>query len=241
MSRAILADAVALVRGDRYLTYDGTPFNLTTWGFFDGNRNTSNASWGGVLGKLFARTLPRHFNATSVYTHFPLILPTGHTYSMDKILAKLGQAKEYTFTRPVKTGPTILISDPNAIFDGLGQPDDSHGLITQYIQKIKEVDLSPTYLTIIGDPVAFARVTKLVQDIFVPANELDTLGKWFYDKTIDLIGQKSYLVYKGGSRFVDVVKDVLRLAPVHWAAIKIVSPWTFDFTECDFLFFSFVV
>jgi hypothetical protein len=28
---AVLADAMPLVRGDRYLTYDFTPFNLTTW------------------------------------------------------------------------------------------------------------------------------------------------------------------------------------------------------------------
>lgn len=28
MSRAILADAIALVRGDRYLTYDLTPYSM---------------------------------------------------------------------------------------------------------------------------------------------------------------------------------------------------------------------
>src|SRR5260370_9883885 len=86
MSHAILADAITLVCGDCYLTYNTTPFNLTTWGLFDANHNTSNASWGGVLGKLFACTLPHNFNATSVYTHFPLILPTSHKYTMDRIL-----------------------------------------------------------------------------------------------------------------------------------------------------------
>ena len=227
MSRGILADAVALVRGDRYLTYDATPFNLTTWGFFDGNRNTGNASWGGVLGKLFARTLPRHFNATSTYTHFPLIVPTGHKYCMDKILRRLGQAKEYTFTRPVERGETILISDPHAIFDGLGTPEDSHGLVTQYAEKIQNVDLSPSYLTVIDQPANFERVTKLVQDIFVPSSELNTSGDWFYRKTIELIDLKSYTVFKGAPKRVDIVKDVLRLVPVHWGAVEIVSlrPW----------------
>ena len=182
MSRAILADAVALVRGDRYLTYDATPFNLTTWGFFDGTRNTGNASWGGVLGKLFARTLPRNFNATSVYTHFPLILPTSHKYAMDRILPKLRQAKEYTFTKPVKISPMKLISDPNHLDDSLGplQLQNTPGLITLYGQKVKNVGLSPGYLTITNDPVSFLHVTKLIQDVFVLSNELDTLGKWFY-------------------------------------------------------------
>ncbi|KIO24638.1 hypothetical protein M407DRAFT_54938, partial [Tulasnella calospora MUT 4182] len=35
MTRAILADAVALVRGDRFLTTDFTTFNLTAWGYND--------------------------------------------------------------------------------------------------------------------------------------------------------------------------------------------------------------
>src|SRR5258708_29036627 len=229
MSRAILADAVALVRGDRYLTYDAHSFNLTTWGFFDGTRNTANASWGGILGKLFARTLPRHFNATSVYTHFPLILPTGHTFSMDKILAKLGQDKEYTFMRPnsenEKTGAVKLISDPKAILEGLGKLEDSRGLSTLYGQKIKNVNLSPSYLTVIDDPAAFSRVTKLVQDIFVPSIELDNLCQWFYDKTIGLIGEKSYDLFKGSPKYGDIVKDVLRLVPVNWGVVTFVSFW----------------
>ncbi|KAF8337113.1 heme peroxidase [Cantharellus anzutake] len=223
MSRAILADAVALVRGDRYLTYDFTPFNLTTWGFFDGARNVKNASWGGVLGKLFARTLPRHFNSTSVYTHFPLIRPTGHRFSMDKILAKLGQAKEYTFTPPPPIGETYLISDPNAIYDGLGDADHvTEGLITLYGQRIKNVGLSPSYLTVIDDPRSWEKVTKLVQEVFVPDRELADNGKWFYNKTIELIGQKSYTVLeKGGPKYVDIVKEVLRLVPVHWVSLRV--------------------
>jgi len=33
ISRAILSDAVALVRGDRFYTIDYNPKNLTNWGF----------------------------------------------------------------------------------------------------------------------------------------------------------------------------------------------------------------
>lgn len=36
ISRAILSDAVALVRGDRFYTIDYTPKNLTNWGFTEG-------------------------------------------------------------------------------------------------------------------------------------------------------------------------------------------------------------
>src|SRR5258708_13201720 len=112
VSRAILADAVALVRGDRYLTYDFSPFNLTTWGYAEATRNVDNAAWGGVLGRLITRGLPQHYNATSVYTHFPFITPTGQQYSMDNITKKLGLYKMYTFYNPIKQSHLHLILAP---------------------------------------------------------------------------------------------------------------------------------
>ncbi|KAF8337111.1 uncharacterized protein EI90DRAFT_3014047 [Cantharellus anzutake] len=227
MSRAILADAVALIRGDRYFTYDYTPFNLTTWGFIDSTRNVHNASWGGILGKLFTRALPRHFDAPSVYTHSPLILPTGHPRAMDRVLTKLGQAKGYTFTPPVPQGETILIADSNGIYDGIGDLNNSHGLITLYSQKIKDVGLIPGYLSAIDNPL----------DIFIPSAELDDHGKWFYDKTIELIGQKKYVVYEKGPTLVDIVKDVLRFVPVHWASYQIAGlPVNSKFEPRGFLY-----
>jgi hypothetical protein len=39
VSRAILSDAIALTRGDRFFTADCTPFNLTAWGFADSQRD----------------------------------------------------------------------------------------------------------------------------------------------------------------------------------------------------------
>ena len=214
MSRAILADAVALVRGDRYLTYDFTPFNLTTWGYAEANRNVGNAAWRGVLGRLIARGLPRNFNATSVYTHFPLITPKGQKYSMDNILTNLGLYKEYTYDKPVKQGDTLVVTNPKALEVTVGD----RGLVTPYVQNIQDIGLSPSFLTVIDDTAAYARVTKLVQDTFVPEQELSANGKWFYEKTLELIGEKSFVVYDKAPRSVDIVKDVLRLIPVHWAA-----------------------
>ncbi|CAG8702365.1 1164_t:CDS:10, partial [Acaulospora colombiana] len=42
VSRAILADAIALTRGDRFYTHDFTPSIYTSWGFKDCQRNPSN-------------------------------------------------------------------------------------------------------------------------------------------------------------------------------------------------------
>ena len=66
MTRAILADAIALVRGDRFYTVDYTPYNLTSWGYQDCVRDPNNGAFGAALPKLLMRHLPRHYPAVSI-------------------------------------------------------------------------------------------------------------------------------------------------------------------------------
>lgn len=67
VSRAILADAVCLTRGDRFLTTEFTPFNLTSWGYQDCQFDKNDGSYGGLLTKLLFRTLPQYFPSGSAY------------------------------------------------------------------------------------------------------------------------------------------------------------------------------
>ncbi|KAF8307548.1 heme peroxidase [Clavulina sp. PMI_390] len=227
MSRAILADAVALVRGDRHLTYDCTPFNLTAWGFTEASRNIYNAANGGMLGRIIQRGLPRHFPATSVYMHFPLVTPTGQPHSMDKVLERIGQYDDYTHGTPEKLGPIKAVMEPAAIYAALAD-ESTAPLVTPYGEAISDVCLTPSFLTVIDEPAKYARVTQLVQTLFFPAgDERKEHMKWFYDRTLELVKEKSLeLVAKEDGReisthMVDVVKDVFRLVPVHWASTKI--------------------
>ncbi|EKM53146.1 uncharacterized protein PHACADRAFT_259331 [Phanerochaete carnosa HHB-10118-sp] len=71
ISRAILSDAVALTRGDRFLTTEFTPQNLTAWGYADCQFDVNDGSYGGMLTKLLFRTLPECYPAGSAYAHFP--------------------------------------------------------------------------------------------------------------------------------------------------------------------------
>ena len=81
MTRAILGDAVALVRGDRFYTADYTrkpsrlireenlltptyvAANLTSWGFQDCARDPNNGAFGAALPRLLFRHLPRYYPA----------------------------------------------------------------------------------------------------------------------------------------------------------------------------------
>ena len=55
-SRAILSDAMALVRGDRFYTVDYTPFHLTAFGYKEASSDSSVAG-DGVMYKLLMRAL----------------------------------------------------------------------------------------------------------------------------------------------------------------------------------------
>lgn len=70
VSRAILSDAIALTRGDRFFTTGYTPANMTTWGLADCTRDPESAGFGSMLGRLLLRALPEQYSEKSIYTWF---------------------------------------------------------------------------------------------------------------------------------------------------------------------------
>jgi len=98
ISRAILADAIALTRGDRFLTVDFTPFNLTSWGFNDCMYDKTDGSMGGIIGRMLARTLPGYFPANSAYRLFPFIVPKTMKGYMRALPGK--NVEDYDWERP---------------------------------------------------------------------------------------------------------------------------------------------
>ena len=116
ISRAILSDAIALIRGDRYFTSDYTPDNLTAWGFADSQRDKKGPGNGSTLGRLLLRGLPGQFTENSTYTWFPLQTPE----SMQVFLGELGTADRYTFSRPGVSPATATVREYNDVRQVLG-------------------------------------------------------------------------------------------------------------------------
>ncbi|KDN34439.1 hypothetical protein RSAG8_12471, partial [Rhizoctonia solani AG-8 WAC10335] len=100
MTRAILSDAIALVRGDRFFTTDFTPANLTSWGMKDVQRDPNNLAFGAYLPKLLIRNLPRHYPENSIYSLFPFFTPTQSKANLEK----MGKGDEYNLDRPPPGG-----------------------------------------------------------------------------------------------------------------------------------------
>ena len=122
ISRAILSDAIALTRGDRFFTADFTPFNLTAWGFADSQRDPKGPGNGSMLGRLILRGLPGEFSDNSTYTWFPLQTPA----SMKVFLRKLGTPDRYAFSRPPDPAPIVIAKEYNDVQQILGSAQFRH-------------------------------------------------------------------------------------------------------------------
>ena len=114
VSRAILSDAVALVRGDRFYTVDYTPHNLTAWGFQEASADI-RVDQGHVFYKLFLRAFPPHFRSDSVYAHFPLVVP-GENRAIHR---SLGIANRYSYARPAYAAPPAVVLSYAAVQESL--------------------------------------------------------------------------------------------------------------------------
>ncbi|GJJ14559.1 hypothetical protein Clacol_008824 [Clathrus columnatus] len=211
MTRAILSDAICLVRGDRFYTTDYTPTNLTAWGFQDCARDVNNGAFGAALPKLLFRHLPRHYPADSVYALFPLFTPEITKGN----LTKLGIVDKYTFNRPVPQPiPKIVdtISGIRYVFNDNNKFKVTYGtdmklLTNQYgfflvfdDQKTHETDRSQN-----------------LHALFPDTQTINNYVSWYKQKISDLIKEHSYKIDGVPGTRVEIVGNVINAAAVHWA------------------------
>ncbi|KAK0238937.1 linoleate diol synthase [Armillaria nabsnona] len=205
ISRAILSDAIALTRGDRFFTRDFTPANLTSWGFTDCQRDPEAFGFGSTLGKLFLRTLPHEFgeNGNSVYAFFPLMTPE----SMKVHLTKMGVVDRYDLTRPVKKAPGVV-----AFASPGGSP--------RYVNRaVKILDAKGKGFYIVQDDKKRREV--VVRALTEAIGSEDKIGQYFYSQTVSLMSEQSLRLVGSETRVVDIVRDVFKPLTVGWVATEV--------------------
>jgi linoleate 10R-lipoxygenase len=214
ISRAILSDAIALTRGDRFFTADFTPFNLTAWGFADCQRDPKGPGNGSMLGRLILRGLPGEFSENSIYSWFPLQTPE----SMEVFLRKLGTADRYNFNRPPDPSPIVIAKEYNDVQQILGSAQFRH----PYGDKgARIVSGEGFFLATNNDTESQRDQREVLRVLGTSPERADQIANYFYEKTRELIKVKSYTLSDKNVRFVDIVRDVLRYVPLHWAATEL--------------------
>lgn len=237
ISRAILSDAIALTRGDRFFTQDFTPHNMTSWGFQDCQRDPDGAGFGSMLGRLFLRTLPNHFTENSTYTWFPLMTPE----AMKVNLANLHMSDKYDPARPTKKAAYVTVKGHSEVAQILA---DEGWFKPSYAKKASNiipgkgyVEGSPhfTKLGLIAvcvvlsfflaedSPEAAKEHEQVIKAIANSPDSVSKIEKFFFDTTRELIKSASYPSIVGKTQNVNIVRDVLKYVPLHWAATEIVG------------------
>jgi linoleate 10R-lipoxygenase len=215
ISRAILSDAIALTRGDRFYTADYTPFNMTAWGFADCQRDPAGFGFGSTLGRLFLRTLPNNYTENSVYTWFPLMTPD----SMKTNLTKMDVINQYSLERPVTQTTPREVTGYAEIAQILKSTD---GFKTPYGSRAAKVITGNGFFIASEDAARAAKEQREVLAALVDTPEAaNKIAQYFYQKTKEVIAEASFTQVGGKTKGVDIVRDVLRFIPLHWAATEL--------------------
>ncbi|CAE6439631.1 unnamed protein product [Rhizoctonia solani] len=204
ITRAILSDAIALIRGDRFFTTDFTPTNLTAWGIQDVARDPNNGAFGAYLPKLLMRALPRHYPHNSVYSLFPFFTPS----ATKENLTRLKVADKYNFERPVATPVSVVINSVSRIkhvLSDTGRYKCLSGHKMSYVTN-QGSDLSPSS----------NESEQILRALFQSPEDLERHAR-YYQKTIrSLIRDKSITYDNAPGVYIDIVSGVINPAVVRW-------------------------
>ncbi|KAF8272643.1 heme peroxidase, partial [Lactarius quietus] len=203
ISRAILADAVALTRGDRFLTVDFTPFNLTTWGYNDCQADTADGSYGGMLTKLLFRHLPDYYPAGTAYAHFPMMVPEKMKDFVKKEHSDDVWLK-YDWDRPpVPAGPVVVVDSNYA-----SSSQQRLGILTGGV-RLDFTSVGPPSHT--SHRLLNPNISSHM-DVLIEGKQLKGVG--------------------AHTNYIDIVGDVINLLPVHWLSNEIVSTFS-SYVYCN--------
>lgn len=218
ISRAILADAVCLTRGDRYLTTEFTPYNCTSWGYNDCQYDKKDGSYGGLLTKLLFRTLPDYFPAGSAYAHFPFM---EISYMKENVAKNPNLVDQYTWTRPRPPPATVPVTS----YAGVQRVLSDSQFLSAYDERIltvaakglekKFVDRDAARLSLAAGR---ATVEKLLATVDVQGQ---FWAEYFKKETLALIKEKTFVARS--TKHLDIVRDVINLLPIHWISGEILG------------------
>ncbi|KAF9640644.1 Cytochrome P450 [Lasiodiplodia theobromae] len=209
VSKAILSDAVVLVRGDRFYTVDYHPRNLTNWGYNEVQYDL-NVEQGCVFYKLFLRAFPAHFKPNSIYAHYPMTIPSENR----KIMRNLGRESHYSWDRPAFIKPRVNIASYVGAKAVLEQQKDFKVTWGATLEEL--MGKGGAHFMLSGDEPLHAKQRKTMAKSLYRENWQRDVKKFYEHITLKLLHEKSFKI--AGINHVDLTRDVGNLAHVHFAS-----------------------
>ena len=213
VGRAVLADAITLVRSDRFLTVDFTVASLTNWGLNE-IKNDPKTLGGSMLYKLMQRGLPGWFPFNSVAVMQPMYTKKKNI----EIAKELGTIDQYTLDDPKPPPGRALAVSSASIKRILDNPKQYPSGWARALNLIFPGKKDLSWFMLAGDePRNYehrARMTAAMRKL--PGNLSATVAEFIERVGSNLIQKESFRLDgkdgaagKGeGLRQLDIVRDV---------------------------------
>jgi len=213
--RGILDDAVALVRGDRYLSYDLNSNTLSNWGVSKLGELPAGA-YGGMLPKLLFQGLPGAWTGTSSYALLPFYTPT----AAKEILAGNKVLDQYDTARPGSHNDIVSVQTQEGC-KKVFEDRESFGVM--YQAAIRQCTDGHDFLIGWDEQKKHDERSAILHKVFFEEGFEKNVTKFFREHVARLIKENS-LKYPGARRSLDVVRDVCNVTPLLWLAERFAIP-----------------
>ncbi|KAK0716063.1 heme peroxidase [Lasiosphaeris hirsuta] len=203
LGRAVLSDAVTLVRSDRFNTLDYTVSNLTAWGYNEVQYDAKTLG-GSMMYKLIHRALPGWFPFNSVAVMQPFYTKKGN----EKIARELGTMDQYTLDDPKPPPKPVVVFSTAAIKQVLGNPKQ---FAVPWLSPINALfpgkkDLS--WFMLAGDqPANYAHRTEIEKAWAKTPNLASAVRDFVKRVGTELVKKETFALAKGLNQ-LDMIRDV---------------------------------
>ncbi|KAK5080610.1 hypothetical protein LTR05_008555 [Lithohypha guttulata] len=215
--RGILDDAVSLVRGDRFLTYDMNSSTLTNWGVSKITGSVAGGSYAGMLPTLLFGALPGEFTGTSSYALLPFYTPK----AVREILEGNGVVQKYDLQRP-PTNVTKIVGIHTQ--EGCKRVfEDRDNFRVMYQAAIRNCTDGHDFMIGWDQQRRHDERSNLLHHIFFEPNFEANVSQFFRTHVRQLI-EKNSLQYADKRNSIDIVRDVTNVTPILWLAERFAIP-----------------
>jgi len=213
--RGILDDAVALVRGDRFLSYDLTSNTLTHWGISKIGTLPSG-SYGGMLPALLFNGLPAAFPGTSAYSLLPFYTPK----AAQGILKDNKVLEKYETDRPPSDRAYVGVHTQEGCKKAL---EDRDTFRVAYSDAIKDISDGHDFFMGLDEEKQHSDQRSAMEKVFFE-DDFESHVRSFFSEAIPELMKHSSLKYPTEKYAIDIVRDVLNVAPLLWIAERFAVP-----------------
>ncbi|EMD84856.1 hypothetical protein COCHEDRAFT_1219837 [Bipolaris maydis C5] len=203
VGRAVLSDAITLVRSDRFNTLDYTVSNLTAWGYNEVQQDYKTLG-GSLFYKLIQRALPGWFPFNSLHVMQPM-----YTKKANEAIAKeIGTISLYTEADPKPPRPVHVLAEGISVREVL----HDERFVVPWLPAVN--DLFPgsgkdfSWFMLAGDKPENAAQKRMVQEVFhsIPGFEA-AISSFVAEVGSKLLAKETFKM-KEGLNQIDIIRDI---------------------------------